>query len=432
MPRAFPLLYPKKRGHRRTGSKTLGSVGELVFFGIFFLAGVAGLILILLTVVVPEWRVNHEFRANQATVLPGSRIGVTPGEDGPLYRPEIHVKHTVEGVDYGVWTYDIAGGYTSGRAEKEAVLKCFPVGGRVACWYDPLDPNTVVLVRGYSWWTILFLIVPAVFLFMGAAGLIFSVLHWGKSAERRAVRTQKAQQGDSSNGNGENVYPSVPVRTDITNSPGTRLRYRLPIEASPGWAVFGMLLLVLLWNAGVAVMVCFAVGGHLSGGPDWPLTLFCIPFALVGLFLIYVFFRKLLIATGIGPTLLEISEHPLYPGEEYQVFLSQTGRLKVNALTLSLVCEERATYQQGTNTRTETRPVFKQELFRREQFEIPPGLPFETETRLQVPLGAMHSFKSEHNEIQWTLVAEGDIAGWPDYKRAFPVLIYPPDGGSRA
>ena len=31
----------------------------------------------------------------------------------------------------------------------------------------------------------------------------------------------------------------------------------------------------------------------------------------------------------------------------------------------------------------------------------------------------MHSFKAEHNEINWTLAVEGDVARWPDYKRAF-------------
>ena len=71
----------------------------------------------------------------------------------------------------------------------------------------------------------------------------------------------------------------------------------------------------------------------------------------------------------------------MHPGGEYQVFLSQTGRLSVKRLKLSLVCEEEATYRQGTDTRTESQKVFAQELFRREDFEIPPGIPFEMQCR---------------------------------------------------
>jgi hypothetical protein len=434
LPRAF-ALYPKKRGHRRTGSKTSGSVWEIVFFGLFFLAGIGALCLILFSMVIPQWRVNHEFVEGRAKVL-NQRSGEKHDEDGVTYCPEIQIEYSVAGDvrPYRAWTYEIPKIYSSGRSEKQALLDRFPVGGTVPCWYDPQQPSQVALVRGYSWWTLLFFIIPAVFLVVGAGGLIYSGLHWGKSAERRAVWTQKVQQGEifRSNGRSDNVPPYVPQRTDITSSPGTRLRYRLPIESSPGWTVLAVLVGVLVWNTAVAVMLYYAVKGHLARDPDWFLTALCLPFVLGGLFLIYYLFRKLLEATGIGPTLLEISAHPLYPGQEYQLFLSQSGRLKVNTLSLSLVCEERATYQQGTNTRTEARPVYKQEIFRREQFEIPGGMPFEAECRFQMDTGAMHSFKSEHNEIQWTLVVEGDLAGWPNYQRAFPVLIYPPEERSNA
>ena len=98
----------------------------------------------------------------------------------------------------------------------------------------------------------------------------------------------------------------MPQRSDITNSPGTKLLYRLPIDTSPGWALFGTLLVCIIWNGIVAVMVYFAVRGHLAGKPDWILTFFTIPFVLGGVFLIVYFFRQLLLTAGIGPTFLEI------------------------------------------------------------------------------------------------------------------------------
>jgi len=421
--------YQKKRGNRRTGSRTLGSVGEVLFFAFFLLIGSIVLTAMLFTLVIPEWQANHEFVEYKCKIV-GKRLAEKEGDEGPLYRPEFQIEYTVGGVEYRTWTYTISNPYSSGRESKQAILTKFSVGDTVACWFNPVDPGQAVLVRGYSSWIYLVFFVPVAFIVIGAGGLIYTLLRWGKSAERRAAMTQRAQERDlfGTNGHAEREYPNVPQRADITNSPGTKLRYRLPIDTSPGWALFGILLGCVFLNGIVAVMVYIAVRGHIAGNPDWILTIFSIPFVLGGLFLIYYFFRQLLLTAAIGPTLLEISDHPLLPGKEYQIYLSQSGRLTVNSLSVSLVCREEATYRQGTNTRTETRQVYRQELFRREKFEIPPGLPFETNCALKAPEGAMHSFKSSHNVIDWTLVVEGDIANWPDFKRAFSVVIYPAGG----
>jgi hypothetical protein len=418
--------YQKKRGNRRTGSRTLGSVGEALFFTFFLVIGGIVLTAMLTTLVIPEWQVNHEYVEHTCTII-GKRLAETEGKGGILYKPEFQIKYDVNGKSYTRWTYSINNGFSSEKDSQQAILTKFSLGDSVPCWFNPVDPGQVVLERGYSWWIYLVLFMPVAFIIIGAGGLIYLLLHWGKSAERRAALTQRAQERDlfGTNGATEHEYPNVPQRTDITNSPGTKLLYRLPIDTSPGWALFGTLLVCIAWNGIVAVMVYFAVRGHIAGKPDWFLTIFSIPFVLGGLFLIVYFFRQLLVTAGIGPTLLEIANHPLYPGEEYQIFLSQSGSLTINSLSLSLVCNEKATYRQGTNTRTEVRQVYCQELFRRDNFEIPPGMPFETNCLFTVPAGAMHSFKSGHNAVDWTLVVEGDIVKWPDFKRAFSVIIFP-------
>jgi hypothetical protein len=421
--------YQKKRGNRRTGSQKLGSIGEALFFAFFLLIGGITLAVMLSTLIIPEWQANHEFVEHPCKII-GKWLDEKEEKGEMLYRPQFQIEYTVLGSIYRRWTYTISNPYTSGKDSQQAILTKFSVGDSVPCWYNPLDPEQVVIARGYSWWVYLALFVPVAFIVIGAGGLIYLLLHWGKSAERRAAMTQHAQDRDlfGTNGAAEHEYPNVPRRTDITNSPGTKLRYRLPIDTSPGWALFGTLFGCIIWNGLVAVMVYFAVRGHLVGKPDWILTFFSIPFVLAGLFLIVYFLRQLLVTAGIGPTLLEISEHPLRPGGEYQVFLSQSGNLTINSLSISLVCLEKATYRQGTNTRTELRPVYSQDLFRRDDFQIPPGLPFETNCLLKVPPGAMHSFKAGHNAIDWTLLVEGDVANWPDFKRAFSVVVYPGNG----
>ncbi len=428
MTRSF-RFYEKKRGNRRTGSPALGSMGEALFWAVFLLLGCAGIVMMLLTIVVPEWRVNHEFVETKCNVL-DKRIAEKPGEDGQLYRPEIRIEYEVDGVTYRDWHYDVHRAFTSDKADSQEVVDSFAKGDSRTCWYDPMKPNVAVLVRGYRWWIWLVFIVPVSFFTIGAGGLLYTVLRWGKSAERRSALSQRSAERDYLGHEtvGQPAYPSVPQGVDMTNSPGTRLRFRLPMAMSPGWALFGILAACVFWNGIVSVFVVIAVRGHLAGQPEWLLTVFVIPFVLIGFVLIYQFFRQLLTATGVGPTLMEISDHPLSPGGQYRLFLSQSGRLMVNSIRVSLLCEESATYRQGTNTRTETQEVFRQPVFVREGFSIESGLPLETEVELNVPEGAMHSFKSDHNEVNWILLVEGDVASWPDYKRRFSVIVRPSAG----
>ncbi len=432
MARSF-RFYEKKRGSRRTGPKKLGRASEAAFFAVFLLLGCGGLAGQFLFLAVPEYRVNHRFAEHTCTVL-DKRIAETTDAGGTRYRPEIRIRYEVDDRTYVTWTYDARNAYSSGREEKQRVLDRFVVDARrpreYPCWVDPSDPGNAVLVRGYSGWTWLTLIVPVSFMILGGGGLIYTVIPWGRSAERRAALTQRVQQHDLLNGNGHarREFPHIPNGGDITNSPGTRLRFRLPIASSPAWAMIGTLTAALLWNGIVSVFLVIAVGGYLRGEPDWLLTLFVVPFVLAGIGLIVLFVRQVLVTTGIGPTWVEISDHPLRPGGAYELFVSQPGRLKFNRLNVRLVCEEEATYRQGTNTRAESHVVHQQEVLRREDFQLHRGLPFEAQCALDVPAAAMHSFRAEHNEIRWKLVVEGEVAGWPEYRRAFPVIVHPTGG----
>ncbi len=437
MARSF-RYYGKKRGHRRTGSSTLGSMGEAIFWAVLLLLGCGGSVLLVLNFVMPEWRVNHEFRETTCKVL-AKRISEKPGEDGPLYRPDIEIEYEADGATYSGWRYDIHrynldGGYSAGRENAQAALDRFDLYDatkvRYPCWYDPTNHSIAVVERGYRRWVWLAFTVPISFMAIGAGGLIYTMLRWGKSAEHRAAMTQRIQERDVFGTNGDGpAYPFVPAGADMANSPGTKLRFRLPMARSPGWALFGTLALCIVLNGIVAVYAVLAVKNHLAGLPDWSLTLFVIPFALIGMGTIAIFLRQLLTVTGIGPTLVEISDHPLHCGSQYRLFLSQSGRLRMQRVSVALVCEETATYRQGTNTRTETRDVYRQELYHGENVTIRSDAPFETELEFSVPERAMHSFKSDHNEVNWVLAIEGDVAGWrPNYKRLFSLIVRPANG----
>lgn len=425
MSRSF-RVYQKKRGNRRTGSGKLGSFGEVLFFGFFFLAGCIGLIVVIVALAIPEWRANHEF-VETTCVVRAKQLGETQSDDGPRYRPEIEIEYEVNAAKHVAKTYDICGSYSDDRGDNRAVLDQFEIGKTYPCWYDPLDHDVAVLVRGYTWWLWLIFIVPASFLLLGSGGLLYCLMHWGKSAERQAAaaRTAKPFEHFDPDGPGVGDFPNVPAGADMTNSPGTRLRFRLPISTSATWILIVVLVACGAWNGVVAVFMVTLIRDLLAGNPQWLPTLVMIPFLLVGIGLIVFFLRQLMITTGIGPTLLEISDHPLRPGETYRLFISQAGRLRINALAVLLVCEEHVQYRQGTDTRTETRCVHRQEIYDRKGFEIRRSEPLEVECDFTVPSDMMHSFKSGNNEVRWSLQVKGDVAGWPDYTRMFHVIVHP-------
>jgi hypothetical protein len=420
-------LYEKKRGERRTGSSKLGSVGETLFFAVFLIFGIAAFAIMLANIAWPELRANRHYLETRCTILK-TAISERRTDDGLTYRPDITIAYKVSGRKFETVTYDAARMYSSSEANAQEVVNQFHVGEQYACWYDPGDPQQAVLVRGYSGWMYLLLLVPVSFIIIGGGGLIYTLYHWGTSAERRSALEHQAARIDLA-GEVESEhedYPQIPPPTDAKSSPGTRLTYRLPIATSPGWQLFGAFCACVFWNAITSVFVVLAIRSHVKGAPEWFLTLFIIPFVLIGLILVFVLVRQLLITTGIGPTRMEISHYPLHPGESCDLYLSQAGRLSMNSLRVVLVCNESATFRQGTDTRTERRCVYEQTIFVREGFEIDPATPFEHEWKLQIPQGSMHSFKSAHNEIRWQLSVQGNVAGWPDFARDYPLIVYPP------
>lgn len=418
-------LFPKKRGHRRSGSGKLAALGEALFFAVVFLAGCVGLVVMLAVLVVPQWRVGHRFVAHHCVVR-DKRVGQITRDRAARYHPEIQISYQVEGETYSIWTYALPNPYSAARAESQAVVDGYTVGQTYPCWYDPADPSVAVLVRANPWWSWLSLAAPASFILIGGGSFAYRVLGFGTSAERRSAMARRASRLEIFEPPRPLTedYPFVPEYATITDSPGTRLAYRLAIS-SPAWPLLWLGLGCAFWNGLVAVFVLMAVGGFREGRPDWWLAAGLVPFVAAGIGLIVYFIRQVLVIGGVGPSLVEVSAHPFRPGRKYQVLLSQVGRLSLRMLELQLVCEEEATFRQGTHTRTERRCVWRRSLFSRRNFELGGSVPFETQCEAEIPDRAMHSFKAAHNELNWKLVVKGRVVGWPEFCREFPVVVYP-------
>ncbi len=427
----FFRLYEKKRGNRRTGSQTVGSLGEALFFGIFFVVGCVAMAYMLVALVWPEWRANRQFEPTEGVILE-KRVGRSVSSDpggiaATQYRPEFRVRYeTADGTYVADDVYDATNLYSGDEAGVNAALDEFQVGQRYPMWYDPLDPGRVVLVRGYSRWLYISLLIPLSFIVIGGGRMVYALIGWNTSDELRSVIDQRAAKRDLFEGPAsDDAFPTVPEDTNLTNSPGTTLAYRLPMSTAIGWRLIATAAACIAWNAIVILFVIVIIGRFTRGEPDWLFAAVLTPFAAGGIGLGAYLGRQIVLTTSIGPTLIEISAHPLAPGRQYEAFLSQAGRLRMKSLELWLACDERATFRQGTDTRTEIRRVFQQRWFVRGDFEIAQGLPFESRCEVVVPESAMHSFHAAHNEVSWKLIVRGDVEGRPPFEREFQIIVSP-------
>lgn len=425
--RRYFQFYVKKRGGRRTDSPMIGSLALTLFFALLLLLGVGFFALLLLRLIVPEWRAQNRFIADSAVVLK-TRPRPISSNNSEVFRPDVLIEYEVDGTRYQTWTYDVARVEAGTREEVRAILERFVPGREVPCWYDPESPDTAVLVRRYNWSAWSMTILPLALVIVGGAGLTITLLNWGKSAERRAAFAQKRLNLELFEpiAAANRQFPALPHDNHQTNSPGTTLKYRLPMDVAPKWtsAILGSVALGVL--AVAAFFAVLAANSHRVGQPDWFMTAFAAMWGVAGIVLLAFVVRNLVRDAAVGGTIVEISEHPWRPGEHYELFLNQGGRLSLDRLEMRLICEEKATYSQGTNTRTETACVFNESLVQREQLEVGRPDPFEARCEITLPARAMHSFVADHNEVVWRLVVEGQAAKKRGFERSFPIVVFPP------
>jgi len=431
----LPRFFGKKLGQRRSGSQTWASFGEAVFHAALVAAGLLFATLLVSGVAVPEWRINHDFLPTRCVVIGHGLVRRTvedpPGSFTSTWRPALLVRYRAEGREYESWSPSRGGG-TADRGAAAAQLTALPLESALPGWYDPADPATVVLERGFNWWTwLLTLLLPGALVSFGGAGLIETLRRWGRSEEAIAAAGGWDGRGTAGRRVAEGLpLPGVPSCDDLVNSPGTVLRYRLPIESAENWTLVGLGLFAALWNTVLAILAIGA-GLDLAGGRiDWLLLALLVPFAGVGVAGIVAFVRELFLAAAVGTTQIEISDHPLEPGRRYDLLIAQAGTGLLHELEVALELEEQATFHQGTDTRTEKLVVLRQPVCGWRTLQLAPGTRLEERAVVEIPAAAMHSFASEHNAVRWRLVVRGKPALWPGFARVFPLVVHPAGAAS--
>ncbi|MDR0609692.1 MAG: hypothetical protein LBG58_06245 [Planctomycetaceae bacterium] len=402
--------------------------GEPIFSAIILLTGLIVFFIQLWTWAIPQLTLYHEFISSHGTIVE-TKIAEITRDTVTVFRPEILLEHQVQGVSYRVWTFDLRTlkpkeGFVADKQLAESALVPFQPGQSIKCWYRTDHPEEVVVVWKSTVWGWFFLLLSFSLIVSGLIGFVQSFRLVAVSEERKAAGAISAS---SSRDNSQRFdCPTVPDIRIISESPGTHLAFRLPLGNQPIFPLVGLTLFTLAWFIiSIGIMFHSFIYPAENRSDQVIGVVFRGLFCGVGIILFVNVIHRLLLEFRLGPILLEISDHPLYPGRKYRVLLQQSGILRFDHFSVDLVCEEIARFRQGTDTVTNRKYVFRQTIFSRNDFETTPNLPLRQEFFLQLPIDAMHSFRGENNEILWKIDLHVQIVGKPEIRRECPMVVRP-------
>ncbi|MBN2163908.1 MAG: DUF3592 domain-containing protein [Pontiellaceae bacterium] len=381
--RSLPDEPPPKRKN-----EIGGKVFAVLFCSVFILIG-AGLSYAL--TVKPLLAVQRSKGWDRApAVVLSSSVKTHSDSDGDTYSVEIQYAYDVQQQHYEGNRYSFFGGSSNGYEGKEAVVNQYPPGRGFEVFYDPEKPSESVINRELTG-TVWLGLIPLAFVAFGVLFLV-AVLRGGRR-KRMAWETGSVHDG--------------------------------PQVLQPGGGrfgkVIGLLFLGLFWNGIVSVFVVQMVTGWMSGRGEIGLTLFLIPFLLVGLGIIYGLLRSVMQLSN-PRVIFTLERSPLVLGCETTARLHVNGaRHRLRHLKIVLSGREEASYQRGTTTHTETHEFFEKVLLDQplDGGVLPTAIP------LAIPVGSMHSFEGSNNKVVWSLSVAGDIPRWPDVKDQYNLNVAP-------
>lgn len=381
---------------RAAGRSTGHRIGLVI--GIVFTIVGGGLSIFLVIVPLTRVAMALDWVETPAVVI-SSTVRSWSSDDGTSYRTDIVYEYHAGGRSWRSNRLRFFPGSSGDLADHREMVDRYPEGASTTCWVDPDDPSRSVLDRRPG---LVFLIglLPLVFLLAGVAVTLHS-LRSGR--ERRPIETagtaspQQAQGGDAI-GSGE-----------------------LRPDAGPWAKVAGITIFAAIWNGIVGIFVWQVVEGFRRGDPEWFLTVFMIPFVLVGLALIGGIVYTTLAAFNPRPTL---TVSPLAPrlGDELHVEWSFSGRVaRIRRLEITLEGHEKASYRRGTDTHTDRQVFASMPLFVGDN----PWVIGRGNAAATIPEDTMHSWSSANNAIVWSIVVHGDIPRWPDVMETFEIEVRP-------
>lgn len=375
-------------GKEAAGLLTVG------FFGVFALAGLGmfgGLI-------IPkglEYFSMQQWESRPAEIV-WSRVTSHQGDDGTTYSVDLFYRYDYQARQYLSNRYDVLGGSSSGRDGKQKVVAAHPAGSELTVYVNPDKPWQAVVKRDLGWWA-LFALFPLPFLLVGVGGL------WSYFRKKKPEPDQ-----------------DVAVIRDLDDESELVRGTELGSSRGKRWLGFiGALLLAAFWNGIISFLIWEVWEGWSKGEPNWFLSLFAIPFLLVGLgLLVNVPYRLLAVFSPVFR--LKIEDGRLTPGSRLGFSWRRNGGSgSPRRLSLWLVGVEEATYQRGTSTTTAKELFHEQSLF-----ETDSSLMMQRgECEIRIPKTGVPSFGKKNNKIRWYLRLLAEVPMRPDLREDYEIRV---------
>lgn len=385
-------------------SRTAGGRFTALFCGVFLLVGLGGTVAL-------GWNFIDLVQSGSWIKTPctveSSRVLTHDSSDGDTYSVDILYRYSFANQTHHSSRYSFMGGSSSGYKGKAAVVKKYPPGSNTFCYVDPHNPSKAVLHRGWTW-EMLIILVPLLFTAIGAGGIYFALKP--KSAGKALPedpRNRFAAAADSS--------------SSFSAAPSSNGPLVLKPKASAFAKMCGMLLVALFWNGIISIFLYEAAESWQTGSPDWFLTIFMIPFVVIGLGMIFgVFYFMLCIGNPVAKIALNPSAVPL--GGKLRLGWGFEGKThRIRNLRITLEAREEATYRRGTRSYTDKSTFYRQDLIDlSDPRQIAQGL-----AEAEIPSDLMHSLASGNNKIVWILTLHGSIPRWPDVSEEFELTVLP-------
>ncbi len=390
----------------RAGPHRSGRPAMVLLFSLFTVIGGAATWFLGAS---PIWRVYQASRwpATPATVERSELLRFSDS-DGTTYRVDILYRYEVDGEVYRSNAYDFVNASSSGRAGKLDLLADYPVGRGTVCYIDPADPTLAVL-NPRPGASLLLGLIPAVFLLVGVGGLIMT-LRPRRGSESQPLFPSAARSTATPRGSTRSTPPASGDADGATTlASGSSRRTKCLVLS----------FVALVWTG---ITAGFAVLLYRDG--EWLGLAFLSLFALVGVGLIGAAFHQFL-ALFNPHVRVTLPTPRLVLGGTYTLEWELTGNVgRLADFALTLEGAERATYRQGTDTRTDTHTFRTFDLVRTDdRARIMDG---RGRVEVTIPVDTMHTFAARHNEIRWTLKARGTIRRWPDVCDEWAVELAPP------
>lgn len=375
----------------------------LAFFAVF---AAAGLGMFIPFFAIPAARTLEARSWPQVpAVVEHSDVRVHPGDDSDTYSIEIFYRYRVGEREYTSDRYDFMTGSSSGYEGKAEIVERYPPGTETVAYVNPDEPWEAVLSRDFrgEW---LFGLLPLVFVVAGFGGMAV-VLAGARRQRRRQDRGVAEWMPDD--------------RSELEAAAGPVV---LEPKTGPVGKLLGIIAIATVWNGIVGIFVWFWWKEAQSGSPDGCLTLFLIPFVLIGLLLLAGIPYQILALFNPRPV-LTLDRRRLEVGSRVNVGWRFKGRARrIRHLKLHVEAREEASYTRGTDRVTDKHTFLVLDLVDTE-VDVAGGT-----AELAIPADTMHSFEASNNKVVWVLELHGTIDRWPDVKEEFPLLVQPREAGA--